>query len=128
MLALVKTAPGPGLSLETVPDPEVGINDVLIRVHKTGICGTDLHIESWDPWAARTINPPLVVGHEFVGEVVEAGSNVTTSRPATWSRARVTSPAGCAATAWPAAATCAPIRSAWVSAATARSRSTWSSR
>ena len=76
MLALVKTAPGPGLSLETVPDPEVGINDVLIRVRKTGICGTDLHIESWDPWAARTINPPLVVGHEFVGEVVETGSNV----------------------------------------------------
>ena len=76
MLALVKTAPGPGLSLETVPDPEVGINDVLIRVRKTGICGTDLHIESWDPWAARTINPPLVIGHEFVGEVVETGSNV----------------------------------------------------
>src|SRR5512146_610437 len=77
MLALVKTAPGPGLSLTTVPRPEIGINDVLIRVHKTGICGTDLHIESWDPWAARTIHPPLVVGHEFVGEVVEVGSNVT---------------------------------------------------
>jgi len=76
MLALVKTAAGPGLSLETVPDPVVGINDVLIRVRKTGICGTDLHIESWDPWAARTIVPPLVVGHEFVGEVVEVGSNV----------------------------------------------------
>ena len=76
MLALVKTAPGPGLSLETVPDPEVGINDVLIRVRKTGICGTDLHIASWDPWAARTIQTPLVVGHEFVGEVVETGSNV----------------------------------------------------
>jgi threonine 3-dehydrogenase len=76
MLALVKTGPGPGLSLETVPDPEVGINDVLIRVRKAGICGTDLHIESWDPWAAKTIHPPLVVGHEFVGEVVETGSNV----------------------------------------------------
>ncbi len=76
MLALVKTAPGPGLSLETVPDPVIGINDVLIRVRKTGICGTDLHIESWDPWAARTIKPPLVVGHEFTGEIVEAGSNV----------------------------------------------------
>jgi threonine 3-dehydrogenase len=76
MLALVKTAPGPGLSLETVPDPVIGINDVLIRVRKTGICGTDLHIESWDPWAAKTINPPLVVGHEFTGEVVEVGSNV----------------------------------------------------
>src|SRR6476619_6301297 len=54
----------------------MGSDDVRIRVRKTGICGTDLHIESWDPWAARTINPPLVIGHEFVGEVVETGSNV----------------------------------------------------
>jgi threonine 3-dehydrogenase len=77
MLAMVKTGPGPGLSLETVPEPTIGINDVLIRVHKTGICGTDLHIERWDPWAARTIHPPLVVGHEFVGEIVEVGSNVS---------------------------------------------------
>jgi threonine 3-dehydrogenase len=77
MLALVKTAPGPGLSLETVPDPSVGINDVLIRVRKTGICGTDLHIEAWDAWAARNIAPPLVVGHEFVGEVVAVGANVS---------------------------------------------------
>ena len=76
MLALVKTTAGPGLELRDVPTPAIGINDVLIRVHKTGICGTDLHIESWDPWAARTIHPPLVVGHEFVGEVVEVGSNV----------------------------------------------------
>ena len=53
MLALVKTTPGPGLSLEEVPEPVPGINDVLVRVHKTGICGTDLHIESWDPWAAQ---------------------------------------------------------------------------
>ena len=60
-----------------MPDPAIGINDVLIRVHKTGICGTDLHIDSWDPWAAKTIKPPLVVGHEFVGEIVEVGSNVT---------------------------------------------------
>jgi threonine 3-dehydrogenase len=76
MLALVKTAPGPGLELRDVPVPLIGINDVLIRVHKTGICGTDLHIESWDAWAARTIHLPLVVGHEFVGEIVEVGSNV----------------------------------------------------
>ena len=81
MLALVKTEAGPGLRLETVPDPEIGINDVLIRVRKTGICGTDLHIESWDPWAARTIAPPLVVGHEFVGEVVDVGSNVSDFHP-----------------------------------------------
>ena len=76
MLALVKTAPGPGLELREVPEPVIGINDVLVRVHRTGICGTDLHIESWDPWAARTIEPPLVVGHEFVGEIVAVGSNV----------------------------------------------------
>jgi threonine 3-dehydrogenase len=77
MQALVKTAPGPGLELREVPRPAIGLNDVLIRVHKTGICGTDLHIESWDPWAARTIQPPLIVGHEFVGEIVEVGSNVS---------------------------------------------------
>ena len=81
MLALVKTAPGPGLELAEVPRPSVGINDVLIRVHRTGICGTDLHIEAWDPWAASTIRPPLVVGHEFAGEIVEVGSNVTDFQP-----------------------------------------------
>ena len=81
MLALVKTGGGPGLDLREVPMPVVGINDVLIRVHKTGICGTDLHIESWDAWAARTIHKPLVVGHEFVGEVVEVGSNVADFGP-----------------------------------------------
>jgi threonine 3-dehydrogenase len=77
MRALVKTQAGPGLSLLEVPEPEIGINDVLVRVRKTGICGTDLHIESWDPWAAKTIHPPLIAGHEFVGEVVRVGSNVT---------------------------------------------------
>jgi threonine 3-dehydrogenase len=81
MQALVKTGPGPGLELTDVPVPAVGINDVLIRVHKTGICGTDLHIEGWDAWAARTIKPPLVVGHEFVGEIVEVGSNVADFGP-----------------------------------------------
>jgi threonine 3-dehydrogenase len=81
MLALVKAGPGPGLELTTVPEPSIGINDVLIRVHKTGICGTDLHIESWDGWAAETVKPPLVVGHEFVGEIVEVGSNVTDFHP-----------------------------------------------
>ena len=62
--------PAEGLRLEDVPEPEVGINDVLIRVHKTGICGTDLHIYDWDDWAPKTIPVPMVVGHEFVGEVV----------------------------------------------------------
>jgi threonine 3-dehydrogenase len=81
MLALVKSAPGPGLELRDVPEPEIGINDVLVKVHRTGICGTDLHIESWDPWAARTIVPPLVVGHEFVGEIAAVGSNVGDMAP-----------------------------------------------
>jgi threonine 3-dehydrogenase len=81
MLALVKTAAGPGLRLETVPDPKIGINDVLIRVKKTGICGTDLHIESWDAWAAETIRAPLIIGHEFVGEIVDVGSNVSDFHP-----------------------------------------------
>jgi len=81
MRALVKTQAGPGLSLLEVPEPEIGINDVLVRVRKTGICGTDLHIESWDPWAAKTIHPPLIAGHEFVGEVVRVGSNVADFQP-----------------------------------------------
>ena len=76
MRAIVKQAPEPGLVLTDVHEPEVGINDVLIRVDRTGICGTDLHIYDWNEWAQRTVPVPLVVGHEFVGEVVEVGSNV----------------------------------------------------
>jgi threonine 3-dehydrogenase len=76
----VKAQPGPGLALEDVPEPEIGINDVLIQVHKTGICGTDLHIYSWDEWARRTIPVPMVIGHEFVGEIVAVGSNVSDFR------------------------------------------------
>ena len=81
MQALVKTKAGPGLELREVPRPAIGINDILVHVRKTGICGTDLHIESWDPWAAKAIKPPLVVGHEFVGEIVEVGSNVADFHP-----------------------------------------------
>ena len=77
MLALVKKERAPGLSLETVEIPRIGINDVLIQVEKTGICGTDLHIYNWDEWAQKTIPSPMVIGHEFVGRVVEAGDNVT---------------------------------------------------
>jgi threonine 3-dehydrogenase len=79
--ALVKAKAEPGLWLEDVPEPEIGINDVLIRVRKTGICGTDLHIHSWDAWAQKTIPVPLVIGHEFVGEIVDVGSNVSDFRP-----------------------------------------------
>ena len=77
MKALVKSHAREGLWLEEMPEPAVGINDVLIRVRKTGICGTDLHIYNWDSWAQKTIPVPMIVGHEFVGEVVAVGSNVT---------------------------------------------------
>ena len=76
MKALVKRQSTPGLWLEDVPIPEFGINDVLIKINRTGICGTDLHIYNWDEWAQKTIPVPMVVGHEFVGEIVETGSNV----------------------------------------------------
>src|SRR5690349_247546 len=81
MNALVKLHAEPGLWLADVPEPECGINDVLIRVLRTGICGTDLHIRSWDAWASRTIPVPMVIGHEFVGEVVSVGSNVPDFHP-----------------------------------------------
>src|SRR5204862_1024966 len=68
---------GPGLSLLDVPEPEPGINDVLIRVRRTGICGTELHIDGWDAWAQKTSPVPMIVGHEFVGEVVSFGTNVS---------------------------------------------------
>ncbi|MCM0080771.1 L-threonine 3-dehydrogenase [Geomonas sp. Red32] len=76
MKALVKKYARPGLWLDEVPVPEVGINDVLIKVHKTSICGTDLHIWDWNSWAQKTIPVPMVIGHEFVGRVAAMGSNV----------------------------------------------------
>ncbi len=76
MKAIVKSKAEEGLWLEDVPEPEIGINDVLIRVLKTGICGTDVHIYNWDAWAQSTINIPTVLGHEIVGQIVEVGSNV----------------------------------------------------
>ena len=77
MKALVKSKAEPGLWLEEVPRPTIGINDVLIKIDRTGICGTDLHIYKWDEWARQTIPVPMVVGHEFVGEIVDVGSNVS---------------------------------------------------
>ena len=81
MKALVKSRREPGLWLEDVAVPEYGINDVLIRVLMTGICGTDLHIYEWNEWAQTTIQVPLLLGHEFVGEIVAVGSNVNDFRP-----------------------------------------------
>ena len=72
MKALVKVRPEPGLRIEEVPIPELGRDDVLIRVLRTGVCGTDLHIYEWDGWAQANVPVPLVIGHEFVGEIVRA--------------------------------------------------------
>jgi threonine 3-dehydrogenase len=77
MKALIKKKAEPGLWLEDTPLPQIGVNDVLIKVDRTGICGTDLHIYNWDAWAQQTIPTPMVVGHEFVGEIIEVGSNVS---------------------------------------------------
>jgi len=77
MRAIVKPVPGPGLVMAEVPVPAIGLNDVLIKIKKTSICGTDVHINKWDAWAARTIRPPLVIGHEYVGTVADVGAGVS---------------------------------------------------
>ena len=76
MKALVKAHAQPGLWLEERPVPEIGPDDVLVKIRKTGICGTDIHIYAWDEWAQRTVPVPMVVGHEYAGEIVQVGSNV----------------------------------------------------
>ncbi|NQU24845.1 MAG: L-threonine 3-dehydrogenase [Candidatus Nealsonbacteria bacterium] len=81
MKALVKRQAKPGLWLEDVPVPEIDINSVLIEILRTGICGTDVHIYNWDAWAQKTVPVPLVIGHEFVGRIVEVGSNVKDVHP-----------------------------------------------
>jgi threonine 3-dehydrogenase len=73
MRALVKVAPGPGMELREVPKPACGPSDVLIKVHHAGVCGTDLHIWEWDAWARGRLKPPVIIGHEFAGEIVELG-------------------------------------------------------
>jgi len=81
MKALVKRKAEVGLWLEEVPVPEIGINDVLVQILRTGICGTDVHIYNWDAWSQKTVPVPLVIGHEFVGRIVGVGSNVKDFRP-----------------------------------------------
>jgi len=81
MKALVKAHAEPGLWLQDIPEPAFGINDVLIRVLRTGICGTDVHIFDWNDWARQTIPVPMTIGHEFVGQIVEVGSNVNDFQP-----------------------------------------------
>ncbi len=81
MKALVKKEARQGLWLQDVPEPEIGINDVLLKIARTAICGTDVHIYEWDQWAQRTIKTPLVIGHEFVGTVAQTGENVSDYKP-----------------------------------------------
>lgn len=81
MRAILKETAGPGLVMKDVPEPLMGPDEVLIRVLKTSICGTDVHIDTWDAWAAATIKPPLVIGHEFVGEIVKVGDHVSALKP-----------------------------------------------
>ena len=76
MRALVKQKPEPGLWLSEQPVPAIGPDDVLVKVHKTGICGTDVHIFNWDEWAQKTVPTPMTIGHEFAGEIAEVGANV----------------------------------------------------
>ncbi|UCG58256.1 MAG: L-threonine 3-dehydrogenase [Phycisphaerales bacterium] len=76
MKALIKKNPEPGLWMDDAPIPEIGTNDVLIKIQKTAICGTDIHIFEWDAWAQKTIKTPMIIGHEFVGTVEKMGSNV----------------------------------------------------
>jgi threonine 3-dehydrogenase len=100
--ALVKAERKPGIWMQDIPEPKIGPNDIKIRVRKTAICGTDIHIYTWDQWAQKTIPVPMAVGHEYSGEIVEIGSEV-----------QDTSLAATAATVGPGAATCAATRSAW---------------
>ncbi len=81
MKALVKSKAEVGLWMEQVPMPKIGINDVLVKVQRTAICGTDVHIYNWDEWAQKTIPVPMTIGHEFVGEIVDVGSNVVDFYP-----------------------------------------------
>jgi len=77
MKALVKTKAEEGIWLQDMPEPECGNNDVIVKIHKTAICGTDIHIYNWDEWAKKTIPVPMITGHEYAGEIVEVGQNVT---------------------------------------------------
>jgi threonine 3-dehydrogenase len=121
MRALVKRDRGPGLVMTDVPEPEIGINDVLIRVGRTGVCGTDLHIEEWNDWAERTVPVPLVIGHEFVGVVAEVGSNVSDFRPGDLVSGEGHVVCGRCRNSWPAGATSAPTPRASASTGPARS-------
>ena len=113
MKAVVKAKAEPGLWLEDVPVPKVGGDDVLIRVLKASICGTDVHIYNWDAWAQKTIPVPMTIGHEFVGVVDAVGDHVKGFARAIWSWARDTSPVDIVAIAWQGGGIFVQTRKAW---------------
>ena len=118
MKALVKKEPMKGIWMQDVPVPEVGVNDVLIKIKKTAICGTDLHIYKWDEWSQKTIKTPMTIGHEYVGIVEKIGAGVRNIKVGD----RVTGEGhiATAATAAAACSTSARTASAWALTATAR--------
>ena len=125
MKALVKAKAEPGIWMEEVPVPEIGPNDVLIKVKKTAICGTDVHIYNWDQWAQKTVPVPMVTGHEFVGTVADLARRSPSTRSASAFPAKAISSAAIAAIAARAGAIFAATRSASASTALAPSASTW---
>ena len=110
MDALVKAAPEKGLVLTQVPKPVPGMGEVLIKIHKTAICGTDVHIYNWNQWAQETIKPPMVIGHEYVGEIAELGPGVTAYHVGQMKGILSAAPA---ATAVPATVSTAATQRAW---------------
>lgn len=128
MKALSKLKAEEGIWMTDVPEPEVGHNDLLIKIRKTAICGTDVHIYNWDDWSQKTIPVPMVVGHEYVGEVVGIGQEVKALKLAIASPAKVISPVVIAATAVVVVLTCVATPPAWASTVPAASRNIWSSR
>ncbi len=115
MKALVKARAEPGIWMQDIPEPSVGHNDVLIKVNRSAICGTDMHIYNWDAWAQKTVPVPMAVGHEYSGEIVELGQRgARISTRAIGFPAKATSPVATAAIAAPAAGTCAATPRVWV--------------
>ena len=113
MDAIVKPSAAPGLELRQVPVPTPGPGEVLIKIHKTAICGTDVHIYDWNEWSTQHIKPPMVIGHEYVGEIAELGAGVTALQLASAYPAKATSPAATAVTATTATSSGARTPTAW---------------
>src|SRR5438046_5184398 len=124
MQAIVKEQRAPGLKVATVAKPAAGPGEVLIAVRHAGVCGTDLHIADWDPWAQGRLKPPLVIGHEFAGEIVAVGDGVAELKRGQLVTARATSCAGTACSAAPETGTSAATRASSAWTGTGRSPST----